>query len=224
MKKTVGIIIAMEKELEPFLRGRKFKTETVSGKDFFLCEIGRNKCVIMKSGVGKVNAAYATTLLMQIYKPDFVVSTGISGGLGDRKVLDMVVAEKCVQYDMDTTPLGDPLGYVSGTDRIFFEADTGLTDSFIKNSGAVKTVLACGDRFVADKETKAFLQAFFGAGACDMESGAIAQVAFLSNVPFVAIRCISDGADDNAPLTFEEMTVQASEKLSKAVIGWLEQR
>lgn len=222
MKKPVGIIIAMDKELEPFLRGREHKKETVGNKEFFLCKIGKTECVIVKSGIGKVNAAYSASVLAQTFRPKFIVSTGISGGLGENRVLDLVVADKCVQYDVDTTALGDPLGMVSTVNKIYFETDEKLTDDLAKKIDAKKTTLACGDRFVAEKETKVFLQTYFGAGACDMESGAIAQVAYLAKIPFVAIRCISDGADDNAALTFEEMTSRASDALSAAVTGWLE--
>lgn len=220
--KKIGIIIAMDKELAPFLDGGKYKKENVKNLDFYHLKIGKKECVIVKSGVGKVNAAYATTVLLSKYDVETLVSTGISGGLGENKILSLVAADKCVQYDVDTTALGDPLGFVSTVNKIFFEADKGLTDDFCQKTGAKKAILASGDKFVADKNTQVFLKTYFDAGACDMESGAIAQAAYIAKVPFVVIRCISDGADDDAALTFEEMTDRASKILSDAVTSWIE--
>ena len=222
MKPTIGIIIAMEKELSPFIRGKLVKEKTIGGKTFYLFTIGKAKCVVVHSGIGKVNAAYATTMLIREFAPEFIVSTGISGGLGRCELLETVVAKDVVQHDVDTTALGDEPGFVSTVNKVYFEADETLTQKFVEITNAKKVRFACGDRFVADNETRDFIVKTFDASACDMESGAIAQVAFIAQVPFVAVRCISDGAGEGAEMSFEEMTDVASEKLAKAVTDWIE--
>lgn len=213
----VGIIIAMDKELAPLTEGRKTVKTEEGGKEFYRFDVDGVECVAVKSGIGKVNAAYATTLLVRGFRPDYLVSTGISGGLGRHGLLELVAAERTVQYDVDTTALGDPIGYVSTVNKVYFDADERLTDVFCKATGAKRTVLACGDRFVADDETKNFIVTTFDAGACDMESGAIAQIAFITGTPYVALRCISDGAGDGAEYDYEKTASNAAKILSEAL-------
>lgn len=213
----IGIIIAMDKELAPLLSGRECGKTIRKNKEFYRFRIGGSECVAVKSGIGKVNAAYAATVLIEEFNPDFIISTGISGGLGKHGLLELVIAEKAVQYDVDTSALGDPAGFVSTVDKIYFETDRELTEIFAKASGAKKTVFACGDRFVADENTKKFIVDTFNAGACDMESGAIAQIAYIAGKKFVAIRCISDGAGSGAELDYEKTTDIASDILARAV-------
>ena len=213
----IGIIIAMDKELFPYLSGNSYVKKEIGGKEFFEFNINGKEAVAVKSGIGKVNSAYATTLLINNYNPEFIISTGISGGLGRKNVLDIVVAEKCVQYDVDTSALGDEIGFVSTVNKTYFDADKEKTELFAEKIGAAKVVFACGDRFVADKNLSDYIVKLFNASACDMESGAIAQIAYITNTPFVAIRCISDSADGNAAISYEKLTEIASQKLYEAV-------
>ena len=222
MKLTIGIIIAMEKELAPFIRGKEVEERCVGGKTFYSFTMNDARCVVVQSGIGKVNAAYATTMLIREFMPDFIVSTGISGGLGRCELLELVTAKDVVQHDVDTTALGDEPGFVSTVNKVYFEADKTLTQKFVELTNARVVRFACGDRFVADTQTRDFIVGTFDASACDMESGAIAQVAFCAQVPFVAVRCISDGAGEGAEMSFEKLTDIASEKLAKAVTVWLQ--
>jgi adenosylhomocysteine nucleosidase len=214
----VGLIIAMEKELAPYLSGgAAVKEETHGGKKFYLFSVGRTDCVAVYSGVGKVNAAYAAALLIERYNPECVISAGVSGGLGRNNIFDLVVSSSCVQYDVDTTAFGDEIGFVSTVNKIYFEADEKLAGIFEKACGAKKCVFASGDRFVADKKTRDFLVEKFDAAACDMESGAIAQAAYIAGVPYAAVRCVSDGAGEGAELSFTETAEKASAVLAEAV-------
>lgn len=217
MKKTIGIVIAMESELRPYLDKTPFTTKNIGGKTFYLSEIGRNNVVIVFSGIGKVNASYACTLLCREFSPEFIISTGLSGGLGRSKILDTVVATATCQHDSDTTALGDPIGLVSTVNKIYFPTDSVLSDLICRKTGAKKGVFACGDQFVADKEKAQKIIENFDAIACDMESGAIGQIAYLSGVPYVAIRIISDGANEDSPVSFSELTDKASVLLHDAV-------
>lgn len=214
--KPIGIVIAMESELRPYLGGNE-KTVTIGGKTFYLSKIGEKDVVIVYSGIGKVNAAYACTLLCNHFEPKFIVTTGLSGGLGRSNVLETVVATATCQHDSDTTALGDPIGLVSTVNKVFFPADEDLTDLFCRVTGAKKGIFACGDQFIADKNKAEKIVKTFDAIACDMESGAIGQIAYLAGIPYVAIRIISDGACEGAPLSFSELTKKASELLYVAV-------
>ena len=216
----IGIIIAMDKELAPYLSGREFVKNNLGGLDFFTLKIGDKDCVIVKSGIGKVNASYATTLLIERFHPEYIVSTGVSGGLGVSKLFDIVVSTKTVQHDVDTTALGDELGLVSTVNKVYFDASSELVDKFVK-FGAKSGVLASGDIFVSSKERAEFIKNHFNAIACDMESGAIAQIAYITNTPYVAIRCISDNADDGADFDYEKFVLVACDKLNKIVTSAL---
>ena len=216
MKKPIGIVIAMESELRPYLT-EKTTEVVIGGKTFYKTVIGKREAVIVFSGIGKVNAAYACTLLCREFSPEFIVTTGLSGGLGRSSVLETVVATATCQHDSDTTALGDPIGLVSTVNKIYFPADEKLTDLFCRLTGAKKGVFACGDQFVADKEKARKIVDNFDAIACDMESGAIGQVAYLAGVPYVAVRIISDGANEGAPISFSELTEKASILLYDAV-------
>lgn len=216
MKKPIGIVIAMESELRPYLTAKTTEI-VIGGKTFFKTVIGKRDAVIVFSGIGKVNAAYACTLLCHEFSPEFIVTTGLSGGLGRSNVLDLVVATATCQHDSDTTALGDPIGLVSTVNKIYFPSDEKLTDLFCRLTGGKKGVFACGDQFIANKEKARKIIDDFDAIACDMESGAIGQVAYLADVPYVAVRIISDGAGEGAPMSFSELTEKASVLLYDAV-------
>ena len=216
MNRAIGIVIAMESELRPYL-SEKTTEVVIGGKTFFKTVIGKREAVIVYSGIGKVNAAYACTLLCREFSPEFIITTGLSGGLGRSNVLETVVATATCQHDSDTTALGDPIGLVSTVNKIYFPTDEKLTDLFCRLTGAKKGVFACGDQFVADKEKARKIVDNFNAIACDMESGAIGQISYLAGIPYVAVRIISDGANEGAPLSFSELTEKASVLLYDAV-------
>ncbi len=212
----------MESELRPYLE-LPYSVEKAGSKEFYRVNIGNKPAVIVLSGIGKVNASYAASLLIQTYKPELVISTGVSGGLGVSNLLDIIVAEKTCQYDVDTSALGDPVGFVSTVNKVYFDTDPLVSDKFCEILDAKKGILACGDRFIAQNEEAKRIAETFGASACDMESGAIGQVCFIENVPYAAIRCVSDGAGEDAGISYNELVDKASFILARAVIGVLGQ-
>lgn len=215
----IGIIVAMESELQPYFdKMTDYKQTKIGQKDFYLGVIGSKEVAIVLSGIGKVNASYAFTLLLNHFNIEFAISTGVSGGLGRSEIMEMVVASKVVQHDCDTTALGDPLGFVSTVNKVYFETDDKLSKKFVNILDAKLGTFACGDQFVAKKAVAQEIVKNFDAIACDMESGAIAQIAYIEKVPFVVIRCISDSAHENAEVTFNDVVAFASEKLSAAVV------
>ncbi len=220
----IGIIVAMESELKPYLdKIHALRTEKKGQKEFFVGTIGEKEIVFVLSGIGKVNAAYAATLMTSFYKPEFIISTGVSGGLGRVDIMEIVVAEKVVQHDCDTTAFGDPIGLVSTINKVYFETDKDLSKKFLEIMSARSGIVACGDQFVANKTKAREIVKNFDAIACDMESGAIGQIAYIENVPFVILRCVSDSAHENAEISFNDVVVYAATKLSEAVVSVIKQ-
>lgn len=209
----IGIIGAMDEELELLLKNIKLeRTEKKASMEFNFGELYGKNVVIVRCGIGKVNAAVCTQILIDDFNVDSVINVGIAGGIGkDIFPGDIVIAENLVQYDMDTSAFGDKIGQIPRLDTYDFKCDDKLVElakkaceSFEKNffTGRVAT----GDQFVADIEKIKWLSEDFGAAACEMEGGSIAQVCYLNKVPFVVIRSISDNANNGAHMDFEKFT------------------
>ena len=213
----IGIIIAMQQEMLPYKDTIKSK-QKIYGKDFYLCEIEGKEIVMSLSGIGKVNAAFCATIMIERFDVDLIISTGVSGGLGRTRPLDIVVAKNVVQHDVDTTALGDPKGMVSTVEKIFF--DTSKKHSLVLKDNINNSkygTIACGDQFIADKDKSNQIAKDFGAIACDMESGAIAQIAYIAGVDFVIVRGISDGADEDATKSFFDILEKTSNIIYNAL-------
>lgn len=205
----IGIIGAMDVEVNGLVSRLENKnSETVSGITFYLGELLGKKVVIAKCGIGKVFAATCAEAMIIKYSPRLIINSGVGGALAkDLSTGDIVIADKLCQHDMDTSPIGDPVGLVSGINRIWFETDERavsiLTDAAMSLSLNAKIgSIATGDRFVATKGLKDEIVNNFGASACEMEGCAIAQVAFINNTPFVVVRAISDSADGEASMDY----------------------
>lgn len=214
---TVGIVIAVEQEFDAFIRDKKYKKQHIGTKEYYLFKVGKEKCVAVLSGIGKVNAAHAATLMIRDFDPDLLINAGISGGLGVSTLLDVIVADKVVQHDVDTTALGDPIGFVSTVKKVYFNCDMEIAGKACKLLNGKMGVVACGDRFVADVNGRDFIIKNFNAIACDMESAAIAQIAYIENVKFVCLRCISDGADGEAAKDYNKLMEMATKKLASVL-------
>ncbi len=208
----IGIIVAMPKELAGYLKLLgDIKKEVIADKEFFIGSLGAKRAVVCLSGIGKVNATIATAIMAIKYNPSLIINTGIAGGLGTLSTLDIVIADKVCQHDMDTSPLGDPVGYISGVDKIYFDTDKAAQEAFLSVApNAILGTIASGDQFIADTEKAQNIVDIFGAIGCDMEGGAVGQTAYLFGIPFISVRCISDYADERASMSFEELAQQAS--------------
>ena len=192
----IGIIVAMESELQMLLPlVEDIKETTVNGYLIHRGRMGDNEVAIMQTGIGKVNAAVGAISLIDSFGPDLVVNTGIAGGTGQgADILDVVIADRIGYHDVYCGP-GNARGQVQGLPELF----PCLGDKLV-NLGAVsgnpavrRGLIASGDLFVSTpEELKAVLAVRPEAIAVDMESGAIAQVCCLRNVPFLAIRVVSD--------------------------------
>lgn len=194
MKKT-GIIVAMSSELEMLLREMEVENRVEKNGNTYYCgRIGANEVVAMQCGIGKVNAAVGALTLIEEFEPDVIVNTGIAGGTGQgADVLDVVVGEAVGYHDVWCGP-GNAPGQVQGLPELFKGALYMFDIAPLEADGTVRRgLIASGDRFVSTpRELADVLAVRPDAIAVDMESGAIAQVCYSRNVPFLAIRVVSD--------------------------------
>ena len=221
MKVDIGIIGAMSSEVEIILAGLADKNcESISGIDFYIGRLGEKTVAVAKCGVGKVFAATCAQTMIIRYSPKLLINTGVGGAIASGiSTGDVVIADSLVQHDMDTSAIGDPVGLVSGINKIYFEADERAAKILLSTAEKLGYTArlgrkATGDIFVASKEDKKRISELFSASACEMEGGAIAQVAFVNETPFAVIRAISDNADGEATMDFPTFLPIAAERSS----------
>ncbi len=225
----IGLIGAMEVEVCSLANAMKNKKEETIGEFLFMNgEIEGVECVLVRSGIGKVAAAIATQTMILKYAPDLIINTGVAGALSPLlKPGDITISSNAVQYDMDTSPLGDPVGLISGINKIFFEADKGAVEVLAKiakekTGGVLVGTICSGDRFVASMEEKDRILSLFNSGvACEMEGGAIAHTAYLSRTPFVIVRAISDSADGSSHMDYPTFLKQAAKTSFEIVYSFI---
>lgn len=226
----IGIICAMEAELNGILEKiENPQHESISGVDFVKGYIGGKEIAAAKCGIGKVFAALCAEAMILSYKPDCIINSGVAGGV-DRTldIGDIAVAENVVQYDMDTTALGDPKGLISGLDIIKIPCAPALTDKLLKAADecgfkSKKGTLATGDKFCAKGSAELDeMRIEFNPLTTDMEGAAIGHVCFVNQVPFTVIRALSDKADEEADSDYRENLRRSSEHSYKTVLKFLE--
>lgn len=210
----LGIIGAMSEELEILLKDMTLESkETKARMTFYKGKLWGRDVVAVVCGIGKVNAAVCTQILITEYKVTSVINVGVAGGIGkDIYPGDVVIATDLVQHDIDTTVFGDPHGQVPRLDTFDFKCDENLVeiakeackvaDNFKTFSGRIVS----GDQFIASLDKIQWLEKEFSAVACEMEGASIAHVCYLNNTPFVIIRSISDNANNGAHMDFEKFT------------------
>lgn len=229
MRVDIAIIGAMEPEVEGLISEMSEKTvETVSGITVNLGKIGKKQVAVAKCGIGKVFAALCAEALIVKYSPSLIVNTGVGGALAkDLKTGDIVIADTLCQHDMDTSAIGDPVGLVSGINKIYFDADKRAAEILLEAAKSLGLTaregrIASGDKFIALSEDKTRITKAFSADVCEMEGCAIAQVAFVNNTPFAVVRAISDSADGEATMdypTFLPIAAGNSQRLTLALIN-----
>ena len=227
-KANIGIIGAMEDEVREIISQLDDKSvETVSGIDFYTGNLFGKSVVIAKCGVGKVFAALCAEAMMIKYSPELIINSGVGGALDKRlRPLDIVFADKLVQHDMDTSAIGDPVGLISGINKVYFETDARARDILVDAAMTLSVhhyvgTVATGDKFISDSADKERINATFGAVACEMEGGAIAHAAYVNGTPCVVIRSISDSADGDASMdypTFLPIAAKISTDLTLALV------
>ncbi|WP_288480331.1 5'-methylthioadenosine/adenosylhomocysteine nucleosidase [uncultured Clostridium sp.] len=226
---VIGIISAMSEELEILLNDMEIEEKThKANMTFHKGKVWGKDVVAVVSGIGKVNAAVCTQILISEYKVNSVINVGVAGGIGkDIYPGDVVVAENLVQHDMDTTVFGDAHGQIPRLDTFDFTCDKELVRlaklacDEIKEINTFSGRIVSGDQFIASVDKIKWLESEFGAAACEMEGASIAHVCYLNSIPFVIIRSISDNANNGAHMDYEKFIpigVKNSTTILKAMI------
>ena len=222
----IGIIGAMRVEtdaLKAKLKNRK--TEIVSGVEYVSGELAGKQVVVAQCGVGKVFAAICAQTMILRYGVSALINTGVAGTLSkDIGVLDFAISSAVVQHDMNTTPLGDLPGLISGIDKVELPSAKRLSeaaDRVARTQGnkCLCGVIASGDQFINNKAKKQWIRDSFGAIACEMEGAAIGHVCYVAGVDFVVIRCISDNASGEAEMEYPKLVEIAAVRSQKLVEG-----
>lgn len=214
----LGIIGAMDEEVAKIKEQlTDVQVETRAAMDFYKGKLDGRDVVVVRSGIGKVNAAMCTQILADIYKVCGVVNTGIAGSLrAEIDIGDIVLSEDALQHDMDATGFGYGPGQIPRVDTLAFRADEGLIrlaqECCAKVNPDIHTFVGrvvTGDQFISDKEKKQWLVDTFAGYCTEMEGAAIAQACYLNSIPFLIVRAISDKADDSATVDYPAFEAKA---------------
>ncbi|MBU8905548.1 5'-methylthioadenosine/S-adenosylhomocysteine nucleosidase [Desertibacillus haloalkaliphilus] len=226
----IGIIGAMDEEVE-LLKEKLVdrKDQVIAGCEFHHGKINDMEVVLLKSGIGKVNAAIATTLLIQLYSPTYVINTGSAGGFNEGlKVGDIVISTEVRYNDVDATVFGYEFGQVPRMPAAYPPAQE-LVDIAERSAASVgvdsaKGLIVSGDSFMSDHERVEEVKKLFSNPYCaEMEAGAIAQVCYQFECPFVVIRSLSDIAGVEAKLSYDQFLETASVNSAKLVLLMVEE-
>lgn len=224
----VGIIAAMKIEADLLASKMKDKkNENISGIDFVSGKLGKENVVLAICGIGKVFAAICTQTMILCYHPDLIINTGVAGSLSlDLTVYNIAIAEAVVQHDMDTTPIGDPKGLISGINLVRIPSDQSISEHLLRISEengikCKKGIIATGDVFVATQSQKDAIVKEFGAIACEMEGGSVGHVCYVNHVPFAVIRAISDSADGDSGVDYPTFVQNAANRSAAILISFL---
>lgn len=224
----IGIIGAMEMEIEGLKKRMSItKEEEICGLKYYVGTLEGKDVVVVKCSPGKVNAALCAQTIILRYEPKLIINPGVAGGIGDNVYIgDLVVGTACVQYDCDTTALGEPKGNLSTNkgELVHLPCHKEYSELFSETAAEVyegkvhRGIVATGDQFVADPVKCLELKRDFEAMACEMEGGSIAQACFLADIPFVALRSISDNANMEGKVDFMSFARQSAKKAEDLLV------
>ena len=211
----IGIIVAEEKELiEVKSKMNNLEDIKIYEKTFYKGLIKNKEVLLVKSNVGKVNAARVTQMMTDNFDVKFLINAGTAGSLDNRlEIGDIVVSEKLVQYDFDVTPFGRKLGEIENIGEDI-KVDKNILDIF-KDLNVFIGCIATGDKFIVDNKEKEILKEQFKALCIEMEGASIAQVCKLNNIPFVVIRSITDKQDGSSKIEFDTFLESSSKKVAE---------
>ena len=226
MSIKLGIIGAMDVEVELLHSNmQNVRHHNIAQLDIWEGTLDTCDVCVVRCGVGKVNAALTAELLIERFQVTHLINTGVAGSLSDElSIGDIVVSSDCVHHDLDVSSLGYAPGQIPGIAVFSFEADEQLQDLALEaakklapEKNIMKGRIASGDQFIANKAANARIAHDFDAACCEMEGTAIAQVAWLNEVPFVIVRAISDGANDTSDIDYPSFE-RAAAKLCAAIV------
>lgn len=224
MKKYIGIIVAEVQEMEAIkeLMSNVHKI-SIYNLQIFKGKISKKNCLLVRSGVGKANAARTTQVLTDRFELEHIINLGSAGALNDNlNIGDIVIGEKLVQHDFDVTAFGREKGCIPDTGK-FFKSDRELIKKYqsieIANQKVFTGIIASGDIFCTDIQMKERIREKFNADCVEMEGAAIAQVCSLNSIPFIVIRSISDTPNGKNQIDFNEYLKIASKNCAEFIKG-----
>lgn len=227
----LGFICALDVEVEGIKGLMENKTEETFAKiTYAKGEIFGQEVVCCECGIGKVNAAMSTQIMIDRYSPDVIINSGIAGSLSkDIRIGDIVISDDCVQHDMDGTEMGDLPGEICFNDekRIDIPADKATADKLqaacgiLDDTDVFRGRIASGDVFISMHEKRQRVADLFHALACEMEGGAVGTVCYRNGIPYAVLRCISDDFNENEFVDFMRFRRIAAEKSIKAITEFI---
>lgn len=227
----IGIIGAMEEEVIKLKELMEVEeTKEIASMTFMKGQLCGKDVVIVRSGIGKVNAAVCAQILVSVFGVDTLINTGVAGSLDAQiDIGDIVISTDAVQHDMDVSALGDPVGQVPRMDTFAFPADERLVAAAVaanqEANPEIQTFtgrIVSGDQFISSNEVKERLISVFGGRCAEMEGAAIAHVAYLNKISCVIIRAISDKADNSSHMdypSFEKRAIAQSVRLMQNLLA-----
>lgn len=231
----IGIIGAMQVEIDLLIqtmeRQGAVSMSSITGRDFYEGDLNGTPVVVVQCGVGMVNAALCAQVLITSFSADAVINTGIAGSLDPSiDIGDVVLSTDSVNHIMDVQNLGYEPGQTPGVEVVAYPAsetlrNTAKTAALRLDLSAHEGRVASGDRFVREESEKERIKAVFQASCCEMEGAAIAQTCYLSKIPYLIVRAISDKADGSASVdypTFEAKAAHDCAALTIEMVGCLE--
>ncbi|HEM3684026.1 TPA: 5'-methylthioadenosine/adenosylhomocysteine nucleosidase [Streptococcus suis] len=225
-----GIIAAMPQELKILVEQLQDKVESdVLGRTYYQGRIGQHEVVLVQSGIGKVMSAMSVAILADRFAVDAIVNTGSAGAVADGIAIgDVVVATHLAYHDVDVTAFGYAYGQMAGQE-LYYPADQALLEKLTsvlaeQEMTSHQGLIVTGDSFIAGQDKITEIKNHFPAVlAVEMEGAAIAQAAVNTGKPFLVIRAMSDTAQGDANITFDEFIIQAGERSAQTLIAFLEQ-
>ena len=221
-------LYAMAKEAEPLLSEAKILSKRQAGfASFYECKLEGKRFIVGVTGMGKVFAGSGVASALHLFPSiDAILNIGVGGSLDAKKapLLSVVIGERYAQHDMDSSAIGDPVGFISGIDKIYFDSDKELMKTVEAATTSLKIptcrgTMTSGDTFYDDTENRKRIQKQYGSLSVDMESAAMAQIAFTHHVPFVALRVISDTGE--TPNEYARYVLPASALAKRIAIEYL---
>ena len=226
----IGIVCAMDQEIELLLENvENAEHHKKCGYDYIVGSLRGKNVVLCKCGIGKVNAAVCCQTMLMSWPVKLVINSGVAGALREPlEIGDICVATDLVQHDVDTTAVGDPVGFVSTVNQTYFRCAEWAVSGIVKAAqtiGDVRAIparIASGDQFVSDQAVKDRIVRLFDASAVEMEGGSIAQVCFINGVDCAVIRAISDSSSGNHHMEYQEFMPMAAHTSATVVMKFLE--
>lgn len=227
---VVGILGAMEIEIEEFKNiYTGGEIEKYAGFEFYIVNYKEKKLIIGYSKVGKVFSTMAATIMIMRYKIEYLIFSGIAGALNESyKVLDICVASKACQHDIDITQFGHPKGFITGAGGVYVDSSAELIEKAKKAARKIgininEGIIATGDQFISSSKEKKLIKKEFSADMIEMEGGSVATVAKQFDIPFIITRTISDSANGDGLMEFNEFVGKAAKKNSNFVSNIVEE-